>query len=366
MRFLSRAGAIIFILSIFLCLEVSAAEEKILNVYNWVDYIAPDTISNFETEFEVKVNYDMYDSTEMVEAKLLAGRTGYDVIIQSVRYAARLIPIGIFKQLDRDKLPHYTNLDPWVMDKMDMYDSDNRHGIPYMWGTTGFSYNVEMIRERMPDAPVDSAAMLFDPEVVSKFADCGVSILDEPTDVIPMVMLYLGLDPNSIDPEDIAKAEAQLKSVRPYIRYFSSAKMLNDLPNGEICIAMSWSADYATAMNRAKEVGADIKLAYSAPQEGSMLWIDAIFVTGETEHGDIAHQFVDYLMRPRVIAAVTNYTNYSNANIAANPFVLPEIIDNPILYPAENERPRFDVGIIFGPKQERLRTRSWSRVKTGL
>ena len=345
---------------------VSADEEKILNVYNWVDYIAPDTISNFEKEFGVKINYDVYDSTEMVEAKLLAGKTGYDVIIQSARYASRLIPVGIFYELEFDKLPLSSNLDPWVMQKMRLYDPGNRFGIPYMWGTTGYSYNVDMVGERMPNAPLDSAAMLFDPDVVSKFADCGVSILDEPTDVIPMVLLYLGLDPNSMDSADIARVEAQLKSVRPYIRYFSSAKMLNDMPNGEICVAMSWSADSATAMNRALEVGADIDLEYTAPVEGSMLWIDSIFITSDTQRPELAHQFVNYLLRPEVIADITNYTNYSSANTAATPYVLPEIVSNPILYPPDAERPRFDVGFIYGPKQERRRTRSWSRIKTGL
>jgi len=357
---------VLLVVALVVSVLANAGDEKVLNVYNWTDYIAPDTISNFEKEFGVRVNYDVYDSTEVVEAKLLAGRTGYDVIIQSARYASRLIPIGIFKELERDKLPLFSNLDPWVLQKMAIYDSGNRYGVPYMWGTTGFAYNIDMIRERMPDAPLDSAAMLFDPSVVAKFADCGVSLLDEPTDVIPMVMLYLGLDPNSLDPADLARAEAQLKRVRPYIRYFSSAKLLNDMPNGEICIAMSWSADYATAMNRAIEVGADIKLAYTAPVEGSMLWIDAAFIPAEAPHPDLAHQFINYLLRPNVIAAITNFTNYANANTAAKVFMLPKIINNPALYPPESERSRFDIGYIFGPKQERRRTRSWSRIKTGL
>lgn len=343
-----------------------SAQSRLLNVYNWTDYVAPDTISNFEKEFKVKVNYDLYDSTEVVEAKLLAGKTGYDVIIQSYRYASRLIPIDIFSPLQRSKLSLFSNLDPWVMQKMEKYDPGNLYGVPYMWGTTGFAYNVEMVKARMPDAPLDSGAMLFDPEIVSKFADCGVSLLDEPTDVIPMVLLYLGLDPNSMEPDDLAQAEAQLKSVRPYIRYFSSAKMLNDLPNGEICIAMSWSGDYASAQNRALEVGADINLAYSTPKEGSMLWFDGIFIPADSDHIDIAHEFINYLLRPDVIAAASNFTNYANANLAAPPYMLPEVINNPALYPPKSERSRFDVGVIYGPKIERLRTRSWSRIKTGL
>ncbi|MCH5372766.1 MAG: extracellular solute-binding protein, partial [Planctomycetes bacterium] len=185
-----------------------ADDEPVLNVFNWADYIAPDTIENFEKETGIEVNYDMYDSTEVVEAKLLSGHTGYDIVIHSMRYSARLIPIGAYQKLDPARLNGMENLDPWVMDKLALYDPGNQYGIPYMWGTTGIAYNEDMVRQRMPDAPVDSLAMLFDPDVVSRFADCGVTLLDEPTDVIPMVLMYLGYDPNSLDPEHIDQAEA--------------------------------------------------------------------------------------------------------------------------------------------------------------
>ncbi|MGH8033750.1 MAG: extracellular solute-binding protein, partial [Lysobacterales bacterium] len=200
----------------------ASAEENVLNVYNWADYIAPDTIANFEKESGIKVNYDLYDSTEVVEAKLLAGHTGYDVVMHSMRYSARLIPIGVYQPLDQEKLPRWSNLDPWVLQVMDGYDPGNRYGMPYMWGNVGYAINIDMVRERMPGAPLGSGAMLFNPEVISRFADCGVSFLDEPTDVIPMVMLYLGHDPNSMDPQDLAEVEETLKQVRPYVRYFSS------------------------------------------------------------------------------------------------------------------------------------------------
>lgn len=345
---------------------MAAAEEKILNVYNWSDYIAPDTIANFEQEFGIHVNYDLYDSTEIVEAKLLSGRTGYDVVFHSYRYSARLIPIGVYLPLDLSRLSLAGNLDSWVLGMMDSYDPGNRHGIPYMWGTTGFAYNVDMVKARMPNAPLGSAAMLFDPAVVSQFSDCGVSLLDEPTDVIPMVLLYLGYDPNTMNPDFLHEAEEQLKSVRPYIRYFSSAKMINDMPNGEICIAMSWSGDYAQAMNRAREVGAPVNLAYTAPVEGSMLWFDGIFIPSDAPHPDNAHLFLNYLLRPEVIGAISNLTWYANANASSLPWVLPEISGNTALWPPDSERGRFNVGFIYGPKKERLRTRVWSRVKTGL
>ena len=343
-----------------------ADEEKVLNVYNWADYIAPTTLADFEEEFGIKVNYDMYTSTEMVEAKLLAGRTGYDVVLHAARYAARLIPIDVFYPLDRDRLPLWKNLDPWVMEALETYDPGNRFGLPYMWGTTGIAYNVDMIRERMPDAPLDSGAMIFDPNVVSRFADCGVSLLDEPTDVIPMVMMYLGHDPNSMEPERIAEAEAVLKAVRPYIRYFSSTKMINDMPNEETCVAMSWSGDYAQAMQRATEVGVDIRLAYEVPREGTVIWFDGLYIPADAPHPDNAHLFLNYLMRPEVIAAISNETRYANANTAAAPFMLPEVLNDPAAYPPASIRERLDAGTIFGPKLERRRTRAWSRVKTGL
>lgn len=343
-----------------------AAEEPVLNVYNWADYIAPDTIENFEAEFGIDVNYDVYDSTEVAEAKMLAGQTGYDVVVHSVRYSARLIPIGVYRPLDRSRLPLWDNLDPWVLNVIETYDPGNRYGMPYMWGSTGWSYNVDMIRERMPDAPLDSGDMLFKPEVVSRFADCGVSLLDEPTDVIPMVLLYLGYDHNSMEPGQIAQAEAVLKSVRPYIKYFSSVKMINDLPNKEVCLAMSWSGDYAQAMQRAREVGVDIRLDYRTPKEGTVMWFDSVFIPTDAPHPDNAHTFLNYLLRPEVIAAISNETRYANANRMSFPYMLPEVANDPAAYPPPETLTKLNAGLIFGPKLERRRTRAWSRVKTGL
>ena len=343
-----------------------ADEEPVLNIYNWADYIAPDTIRNFEREFGIRVNYDLYDSSEIVEAKLLAGTTGYDVVMHSMRYSARLVPIGVFQPLDRERLPLWDNLDPWVLETIEGYDPGNRHAMPYMWGTVGFAYNVDMIRARMPDAPLGSSAMLFDPEVVSRFADCGVSLVDEPTDVIPAVLQFLGRDPNSLAPEDIAAAEAQLKKVRPYVRYFSSTRMINDLPNREVCIAMSWSGDYAQAMNRAKEVGSDVRLAYSVPREGTVYWFDGVFIPADAPHPDNAHLFLNYLLRPEVIAAISDEIHYANANHASLPYMEPAIVADPATYPSDEIRSTAVIGYIFGPKDERRRTRAWSRVKTGL
>lgn len=345
---------------------VHAEEEKILNVYNWADYIAPDTITNFETEFGIKVNYDLYDSTEIVEAKLLAGKTGYDVVVHAVRYSARLIPIGIYQPLDKTRLPLWDNLNPWVLEAMAMYDPDNRYGFPYMWGTTGFAYNIDMINKRMPDAPLDSGDMIFKPEIAAKFSDCGISVLDEPTDVIPLAMLYLDHDPNSMDPAHISEVENLLKSVRPFIRYFSSSRMISDLANEELCIAMSWSGDYAQAMQRTIEVGADVKLAYTIPEEGTVIWFDGVFIPADAPHPGNAHLFINYLLRPEVIAEISNYTRYANANRSAKAIMPAEVVEDPAVYPTTEQLETMETGFIFGPKLERRRTRAWSRIKTGL
>ncbi len=344
----------------------AAAEEKVLNVFTWPDYIAPDTIANFEAEYGIKVNYDVYDSTEMAEARLLAGRTGYDVVAHAERYSARLIPIGVYQPLDLRKIPNWRNLDPWVLEMLDTADPGNRFGVPYLWGTTGFTYNVKMIRERMPNAPVGSGDMIFRPEIARRFADCGITFLDEPTDVIPMAMLYLGHDPNSLDPGDLADVERLLKGVRPYIRYFSSAKMLIDLPNEEVCIAMSWSGDYAQAMVRAQEVGKPVQLAYTVQREGTLAWFDLWFIPADAPHPNNAHVFLNYLLRPEVAAAISIETRYATPNPKAMALLPPKVRNDPAVYPPESVKKDLRKGVIHDPLDERRRSRLWSRVKTGL
>ena len=344
----------------------AAAEEPVLNVYNWADYIARETIEDFEREFGIEVNYDTYDSSETVEAKLLSGHTGYDVVDVAYYNASRIIPAGVFQPLDRDRLPLHGNLDPWVMAKVEAYDPGNRFGVPYMWGSTGFAYNARLVAKFLPDAPVGSADMLFDPAVVSRLSACGVTWVEEPSDVIPMALLYLGLDPNSLDPDDLAAAEAQLKSVRPYIRYFSTTRMMIDLPNEDVCVAMSYAGDYQQARARALEVGSDLPLHYTAPAEGSMMWADGMFIPRDAPHPDNAHKFLNYLLRPEVIARITNFIHYANANAAAAPFVAPDVLDDPAVYPDSLARERLHMPLAFVPKEERRRMRVWSRVKTGL
>ncbi len=361
-----RAGSALFLLMFLVPPAVVAEEEKVLNVYNWADYIGQDTLADFEAEYGIKVNYDVFDATAVVEARLLAGKTGYDVVLQALRYSSRLMKIGAFQPLDHDQLTLWGNLDPWVLNVMAQADPGNRYGVPYMWGTTGFAYNVDLVLERLPDAPLGSAAMLFDPEVASHFADCGISMLDEATTVIPLVMLYLGYEPHSMDQGQLAEAEAVLKSVRPYVRYFSSSRMINDMPNGEICVAMSWSGDYAQAQARAEEAGVDMHLAYTVPREGTVLWFDSMMIPADAPHPGNAHLFLNFLMRPEVIAPISELTGYANANRASLPFLDPRVANDPAAYPPMADRAGWQAGLIYDPKLERQRTRAWSRVKTGL
>ncbi|MEE4144194.1 MAG: polyamine ABC transporter substrate-binding protein [Halieaceae bacterium] len=343
-----------------------AAEEPLLNIYNWSDYIDPELIREFERESGIKVNYDIYDSSEIVDTKLLTGHSGYDIVVHSASFSARLIPIGVYQSVDYGRLENWHHIDSDLLAKIRRYFGEDIAGVPYMWGTTGFAYNREMVLERMPDAPLDSAAMLFDPAVVSRFADCGVTLLDDPTSVIPIAMLYLGLPANSVEPEHLAKVEQLLKAVRPYIKYFSSTKMLLDLPSREVCIAMAWSGDYAVATTRAAEAGVDIDLAYTIPKEGAIDWYDVMYIPADAPHPDNAYRFLDFMLRPEVVARASNYIGYANANRDALPLVDEVLSSDPAIYPDQETMKRLEPSVVLPPKLERRRSRTWTKIKTGL
>lgn len=364
------AIAAILLTSLFSCTTDRTAEiaanEKVLNVYNWADYIAPDTLEKFEAEYGIKVNYDIYDSSEVLDVKLLAGNSGYDVVIHSSQFASRLAPIGVFHKLDFSRLDNIRNLDPALQRKLDIYDKTRGYTTPYHWGSTGYAWNEELVRERLPDHAMDSADVLFDPEVASKLADCGISLLDGPTDVFPMVLAYLGRDPNAVDDENLAAAEAQLKLVRPYIRYFSNQKLLTDLANRDICVAMSWSGDYQTAARRAREAGVDIKLRYTMPKEGSGLWVDGVYVPADAPHLDNAYLFLNFLLRPRIAADIANEVAYPNTNRASWQYIDPVLLHDPAIYPDQKDWHLLYPILTVDPKRERFRTRAFARVKAGI
>ena len=337
-----------------------------LNIYNWSDYINPEAIPDFEREFGIQVTYDIYDSSEIVDTKLMTGNSGYDIVVHASSFTARLAPAGIFHQIDFDKLPNWHHLDPTLIRKADEKYSNGLQGVPFFWGTTGIAYNVNLIKQRMADAPVDSSALIFDPEVISKFTDCGISFLDDPTSVIPMAMLYLGYPANSVDLEHLREVEQLVKSVRPYVTYFSSTKMLQDLPSEEVCIAMSWSGDYSVASNRAREAGIDIELDYIIPKEGSGMWFDNLYIPADAPHKENAYLFLNYMLRPEVIAASTDYIGYANANKSATPLVDPKIAENIAIYPDASTLERLQTTEVLAPKEERKRSRTWTKIKTGL
>lgn len=357
--------SISLVLALLWLVPAAWAEEKLLNIYNWSDYVAPDTIADFEAEFGIKVNYDTYDNSLMIDAKMLTGSSGYDVVLQSGFGAQRLLPLGMYLPLDKSKIPNARHLDKDLMKHATTFDPGNRHGVIYMWGSTGFAYNVDMIRERMPDAPLTSAAMLFDPDVVSRFKDCGVSFLDSPGTMISMVLQYLGHNAADKNPEHLVEAEATLKAVRPFVRYYSSSKFMIDLPSAETCLSVIWSGDYGQARQRAIDAQTGVKLEYEVPREGADLWFDMWWIPSDAPHPDNAHLFLDYIMRPEVIAENTNFTFYANANAASVPYLLPEVYGSEDAYPPPEILAVLEPEVPRSLKEERVWTRIWARVKTG-
>jgi putrescine transport system substrate-binding protein len=337
-----------------------------LHVYNWADYIGKDTIAQFERTTGIKVVYDTYDADETLEAKMMAGDSGYDVVSTSTDYFSRQIKAGIYRPLDRALLPNWNNLDPHILAIEAQADPDNRHAMPYLRHVNGFAYNVDMIRARMADAPVDSLDMIFKPGIIRHFADCGVTFLDSAEDVLQLALNYLHLDPNTAQPEDYKRAEQLLLAVRPYIRAFDSSEYMNGLANGEFCISMSWSGDYATSRARARAAGVDVHLAFTVPKEGANGSFDAWLIPADAPHPLAAHRFLNYILEPRVIAAITNEIHYANDNRAADAYVNPQILNDATIYPTAAVETRLYTAREVGPALERLRTRTWTRIKTNL
>ncbi len=341
------------------------AQQKVVNVYNWSDYIDDKILEDFTKETGIKVVYDVYDSNDILETKLLAGKTGYDVVVPTNNYLARLIQAGVLAKLDKGKLPNLVHMDKELMGRMANYDAGNDHAVIYLWGTTGIGLNAEKIKARVKNPPANSLAMIFDPALVSKFADCGVNMLDAPDEVIPAVLKFLGENPNAKDAATLAKAEAQLKKVRPYIRKFHSSQYINDLANGDTCLAFGWSGDILQAKSRADEAKNGVKVQYLLPREGALQWFDSFAVPVDAPNKDNAMAFIDYMMNPKVIARASNKVQYPNGNKDSIKFVDKEAMADEDVWPKPEAIKRLYTITPNNQQQMRSFTRVWTSVKGG-
>ena len=341
-----------------------ARDEQVLYIYNWVDFIGKSTVANFEKETGIRVVYDTFDADSTLEAKLMAGDSGYDIVATALDYYSRQIKAGAYEKIDRSRLTNWHFLDPELLKTVVIGDPGNQYAVPYLNSLNGFIYNEDMIRERMPNAPRDSLRMIFDPAVVSKFADCGVSLLDSAEDVIQLALAYLGRDPNSHDPKDLHDAEQLVVAVRPYVRTFDSSEFLSTVTGGEMCLVMAWSSDYSTAKARARAAGREINLHFTVPKEGSNVSVTSLLIPAGAPQREAAHKFLNYILRPEVIAAITNDTHYSNPNVASTKYVNPAILNDPAMYPTPDVMKRTYMANEASVEFERVRTRVWTRIKT--
>ena len=342
----------------------TGAPSKTLNVYNWSDYIAEDTIPEFEKATGIAVTYDVFDSDEMVETKLLAGSSGYDVVVPSLSFLGRQIQAGVFLPLDKSKIPNLKNVDPKMLERIALQDPGNQYAVPYLWGTNGIGYNVDKVKAVLGVDKIDSWGVLFEPENIKKLNQCGVAFLDSADELFPAILNYMGKDPRSEKPKDYQEAEAKLLTLRPYITYFHSSKYISDLANGDICVAFGYSGDVFQAANRAKEAKNGVNIAYSIPKEGSNLWFDLLAIPADASNPKAAHAFINYLLDPEVIAKVSASVGYANANPAANAFMDPELVNNPEVYPSQAVLDKLYISTTPTPATMRLMTRAWSKVKT--
>jgi putrescine transport system substrate-binding protein len=343
----------------------ASTEEKVVNVYNWSDYIEPATLEQFTKETGIKVNYDVFDSNEVLETKLLAGNTGYDVVVPSASFMERQIKAGVFMKLDRSKLSNWDKLDPEVLQRVALHDPGNEHAVNHMWGTDGIGYNEGKVNKIDPNAPVDSWALVFDPKWAAKFKDCGISVLDAPSEMVGVALAYLGKDPNSQNEADLKLAEDLLLKIRPYIRMIHSSNYIDALANGELCIAVGWSGDVLQARDRAAEAGQGNVIKYTIPKEGTIIWFDMYAVPADAKHPDNAHTFINFMMRPEIAAANSNFINYANGNAASLSLVNESVRNDPGIYPSQEVKAKLFPDLAETPEFTRLLNRSWTRFTTG-
>jgi putrescine transport system substrate-binding protein len=344
--------------------SVQAAAREV-KVYNWSDYIGETTLADFKTTTGITALYDVFDSNETLEGKLLAGRSGYDLVVPSNHFLGKQIKAGAFQKLDRTLLPNWDNLDPLLLKQLQVNDPGNQYAVPYLWGTNGIGYNVAKVKEVLGVEQIDSWAVLFEPENMQKLASCGVSFLDSADEMIPSVLTYMGLDPNSHSVEDLAKAEAKLLAVRPYVTYFHSSKYIGDLANGNICVAAGFSGDILQAAERAEEAGKGIEIAYSIPNEGANLWFDMLAIPVDAGNPQEAHALINFLLDPAAIAGVSDYVGYANANTRAGELMDQDVRNDESVYPPQAVLDKLFISAELPVKVQRLMTRSWTKVKSG-
>jgi putrescine transport system substrate-binding protein len=339
--------------------------DRVVNVYNWSDYIDESVLQQFTKETGIKVVYDVFDSNELLETKLLAGSSGYDVVVPSGTFLARQIEAGVFQRLDNAQLPNRQHMWPVVAARTQQYNPDNAYAVNYMWGTTGIGFNVDAVKKRLPKMPRNSWALLFDEKNAAKLKDCGIHVLDAPNEIIPAALNYLGMDGNSHKPADIKKAAALLAKVRPYVQKFHSSEYINALANGDICLAVGWSGDVFQAAARAEEAKNNVNVTYIIPKEGALMWFDMMAIPGDSKHVTEAHELINFLMRPDVIAKASNYVFYANGNLSSQKLLDPEMLNDPAIYPSKKTLKNLYVTTPYSAKVQRVVTRAWTKVKTG-
>jgi putrescine transport system substrate-binding protein len=342
-----------------------AAEEKVLNLSIWNDYLADDTIANFEKETGIKVSVTNYGSNEELEAKLAPGNSGYDVVVPSASFYERQIKSGYYQKLDKGQLPNLKNMDPDIEARLAMHDPNNDYAVLHMWGTTGIGYNVKKVAAAMKNAPVDSWKLVFDPNVIKNFKKCGVAVLDSATEMYSMTLSAIGKDPNSQKQEDLDAATKALMDIRPNIRYADTQRMIGDLANGEICLAVGYNGDILQARDRADENKTGQEIKYVIPKEGTIIWFDSYLIPKDAPHPKNAHLFINYMLRPEVIAAVTNTVNYPNGNKEATQLVNKEVLDDPSVYPPPEVKAKLVPDLADSEEGTRIMTRGWQQFTTG-
>jgi putrescine transport system substrate-binding protein len=362
----AMAGMIALGLALFAPIAASAQGERVVNVYNWSDYIDPTVIEAFTKETGIKVRYDTFDANETLETKLLAGNSGYDVVVPTGYFLQRQIAAGVFQKLDKSKLPNLGNAWPMITQRLAFYDPGNQYAVNYMWGTTGIGYNVKKMHEILgANATIDSWDLVFKPDQLAKFKDCGIHMLDSVDDIIPAALHYLGLDPNSTQTADLENAASLIEQIRPDVRKFHSSEYLNALASGEICLVVGWSGDIKQAQRRAAEAKDGVEIGYAIPKEGAQMFFDNLAIPNDAPHVAEAHALIDYLLRPEVAAKNTNLVQYANGNLASQKFIDTSIIDDRTVYPDAATLAKLYTISAHDIKTQRVLNRLWTKIKTG-